>query len=107
MPGPAASTSSSNRPPARLRQTMFGVFDEFLKPPAAQIAEHNVRRLRCDAGNHLRINHASGEEQIGQAVVIEIRDGGAPAYEAVLDSEPGPQGGIVKVALTVIAVKNF
>ena len=58
-------------------------------------------------GFRFRINHARGEEQLRKAVVVEIRNGRSPADIAILDSEARPQGRVVKVALTVIAVEDF
>ena len=38
---------------------------------------------------HFGIDHAGGEEEVGQAVVVEVHDAGAPADEARLHAEAG------------------
>src|ERR1700735_3821903 len=61
-----------------------GFVEQFFETSAAQIAEHDARILVGEKRRlffQLRKNLTSGDENIRQAVVVEIHDSRAPADE--------------------------
>ena len=64
---------------------------QFLEPAVAEVAKHQPRRVERIVGQRpldFGVDAAGHHEQVGQAVVVEIDDAGAPADVARLDAEP-------------------
>src|SRR5579883_864428 len=93
----------------RLGDARPGLLQQFFELAGAEIAKDHARRLVRDLGQlvlDFRIDHAGGVEQIGQAVVIQVHNAGAPADEPRLDAQPGAARHIQKHALAVVAVEH-
>src|SRR5262245_49509869 len=89
--------------------TRSGPTDQLLEPPISQIPEHHPRRFVGGIRElfiHLRIDAASHPENIRAAVVVQVRDAGAPAHKACLDTQAGAQRHISKIALAVVQVQD-
>ena len=84
--------------------------DQLLESAVAKIAEHQARRakrIRREGALHFRIDTAGHDEQVGQAVVVEIDHARAPADIARLDANAGADRHVVEVALAVVAIEHI
>ena len=86
-----------------------GLVQQFLEPAAAQVAEDHegsfVRHLRTVA-LHFGIDHSGGDEKVGQAVVVQVHDAGAPAHEARFHAQAGAARNVLKEALAIVAIEH-
>src|SRR5690348_7516306 len=93
----------------RCRDTRTSFGDQLFKHALTQISKNCARRFVGVFGYlffDLWIDVAGGHEQVGIAVVIEVDDSGAPADVASFDAEARGCGGVLKVGLAIVAIKN-
>src|SRR5215475_8638804 len=77
-----------------------GLVEELLEFAAAQIPEEHVGCfVRClgDLRWDFGIHHSGGQKQVGEAIVVEVDDAGAPTYMSSLHSEVRTLGHIAEI----------
>src|SRR5262245_9189126 len=82
-----------------------GLSDQFLEPGVTQVAEDHARSFERHRGElllHLRINVTRHPEDVGVAVVVQVRDAGAPTDEAGLHGEARAHGHVAEAAPAVV-----
>ena len=83
---------------------------QFLESSVPQIAKHKAgspERIGWESSLHLGIYASGRDEQIREAVVVEIDDAGAPPYIASFDAQAGADGDVVEVPFPVVAVEDI
>ena len=97
--------------PAAMRRGNAGAssFDEFFKGLISEITKNGAGRLvriLAELSFDFRVNVTGNHEKIGMTIVIQIDYSGAPANKTGLNSNTSAAGDIIKIALTVIVIKN-
>ena len=86
-----------------------GVGGDIGKSTVAVVVVENARFLKGTAemlAIHFRVDVAIDEENIGPAVVIEVKEHGAPAEVFRVEAEAGGIRDVVECAVAVVAIES-
>src|SRR5438034_4419816 len=86
-----------------------GFADQLFKYALPQVSENRARSLVRVLGElllDLRVNMAGRHEQVRIAVVIQINNPRAPTHVTRLDPQARGRGGVLKVRLSIVTIKN-
>src|SRR5882724_4462113 len=84
-------------------------FDQFFKHALSQVSENRARgliRVLRKFFLDFRVDMTRRHEQVGITVVVQVNNAGAPTNVARLNSEARGCGRVLKVSLSIVAIKN-